>query len=440
MGMADPALIADRYEVIRPLGQGSFARTLLARDLRLDREVAIKVLHPRTDDGLKAYELFEREAAVLRELRHPAIPAIHASFRAPWEGAEAAFLVMEYVEGTSVAEWIADRRHLDTEVVLHLLVELLGVLDYLHTRMPPVLHRDIKPANLIIRSGESPALVDFGSVRNVFRAPDEHGSTVAGTYGYMPYEQYMGQASPASDLFALGATFLHLLTGRAPPEFLSAAGRLEVPPTLPCGEPLRSVLTRMLAPAPSDRFQSAREVRAALLAGSTLSQNLPTLLSNAPRVHPVASLGSVPREMTGAAADLLKRTAYTPLQLMNTKDRRAEGLDPLDIVLVVFFSVLTVGILPAVFWGTYRGRKRRLKPFFVRGIPGTGKVIDKAREEIGFGEKLVRVRYTFEADGERHRGSDQVLPLIADWWEPGEIINILYLPDRGYDSVIVSPV
>lgn len=75
------------------------------------------------------------------------------------------------------------------------------MLEYLHERVPPVLHRDIKPANIIVRTNGSPVLVDFGSVRQVFLSADESGSTVAGTYGYMPYVQYMGQASPASDLF-----------------------------------------------------------------------------------------------------------------------------------------------------------------------------------------------------------------------------------------------
>ena len=90
--MSDPVLVAERYEVIRPLGRGTFAHTLLARDIRLDRQVALKVLHPRGASDLKAYELFEREAAVLRDLRHPGVPAIHTSFRAQWEGADAAFL------------------------------------------------------------------------------------------------------------------------------------------------------------------------------------------------------------------------------------------------------------------------------------------------------------------------------------------------------------
>ena len=223
-----PALVADRYEIIRPLGRGTFAHTLLARDLKLGRQVTLKVLKPRNNE-VKAYDLFEREATVLRELKHPGVPRIHTTLRAPWDGADAAFLVMDYVEGASLAELISDRRHLEVDQVNRLFLELLDVLEYLHSRVPPVLHRDIKPANIIVRPDGSPVLVDFGAVRNVFRAPDDDGSTVVGTYGYMPYEQYMGQASPASDLYALGATFLHLLTGRPPPEFMSTAGRLEVP-------------------------------------------------------------------------------------------------------------------------------------------------------------------------------------------------------------------
>jgi serine/threonine protein kinase len=305
--VSDSVLVAERYEVIRPLGRGTFAHTLLAQDIRLGRQVALKVLHPRGAADLKAYELFEREAAVLRDLRHPGVPAIHASFRAQWEGADAAFLVMEYIEGSSLAELIAERRHLEHAEVMNLFVELLGVLDYLHSRVPPVLHRDIKPANLIVRSEGAPVLVDFGAVRNVFRSPDDDGSTVVGTYGYMPYEQYMGQASPASDLYALGATFLHLVTGRPPPEFMTTAGRLEIPPALPCGDPLRGLLVRMLAPAQADRFQSAREVRAALLGGQSRVTLTPSEAG--------ASTDLAPRETPAPAACRGQRPAAPRGQL-----------------------------------------------------------------------------------------------------------------------------
>jgi hypothetical protein len=445
MGVAAPVLIADRYEVIRPLGRGTFAHTLLARDVQLGRQVTLKVLKARVDE-LKAYDLFEREATVLRELKHPGVPKIHTTLRAQWEGADAAFLVMEYVEGSSLAELIADRRHLEIDEVNRLFLELLDVLEYLHSRVPPVLHRDIKPANLIVRTDGAPVLVDFGAVRNVFRAPDDDGSTVVGTYGYMPYEQYMGQASPASDLYALGATFLHLLTGRPPPEFMSTAGRLEVPANLPCGEPMRRVLVRLLSPAQADRFQAAREVKAAMF-----GQALGLVPASGPpvpaeidgtRVHhggtDLLELGPVPRPPEEAAR-VIKEIAYTPWELMDTAYRGGKGNQGVvDVLLFLFFSVLTVGILPAVFWGMARSRRKRLKPFVKNGLPATARVRDMVTEKTAFDEKITRVRYEFEVDGRRHRGSDQVLPQIAERWDPGDPIQILYLPGRDCDSVIIS--
>jgi len=445
----DPLLIADRYEVIRPLGQGGFAHTLLARDVRLHREVALKVLHPKVEGGLKAYELFEREAAVLRELRHPGVPAIHTAFRAPWNGADAAFLVMEFVEGSSLAELIEGRRHLEVDAVHHLFIELLGVLDYLHTRVPPVLHRDIKPANLIVRPDGSPALVDFGAVRNVFRAPDEGGSTVVGTYGYMPYEQYMGQASPSSDLYALAATFLHLVTGRAPPEFMSGEGRIEVPASLPCGEPLRGVLVRMLAPSPAERYQSAREARAGLLGISARTAKAPEALPakrdpDAPTaLRPVtpflpALLEAGPRPITGETRALMKRVVSTPLQLMNASEKPARGIDVASFLLIGFLSVVTAGVLPMWFISIYLTRKRRAKRYFAEGVVATARILDMDKRDIGWGEKLSRIRYEFEADGRVHRGSDEVLPILADRWDRGDTIQILYLPDEEYESIIIS--
>lgn len=437
--MPAPTRVLDRYEIIRPLGQGGFGSTWLGRDLQLDRPVVLKVLRARGDADLKAYELFQREAAVLRDLRHPGIPAIHASFRAPWDGAEAAMLVMEYVEGSSIERMIVDRRHFDTEDVVNLFVEALGLLDYLHTRVPPVLHRDIKPANLIVRDDGSLAFVDFGAVRNVFHSAEESGSTIVGTYGYMPYEQYMGQASPASDLYALAATFLHLLTGRLPADFLSAAGRIEVPADLPCGEPFRGVIARMLSPAPSDRFPSARAARAALFGSGTAPRASTAAAVRTAPAAPVAFTAwePAPRRFEGATRDRYNKVAYNAWQLIDPESKHPKPT-VIDRGLVTFFSVLTIGILPMIVMSRVRARRSRLKPFFVNGLPARALVLEMARETLEFGGKLVRVRYEFEADGARHRGSDWVLPSIADKWEIGDGIEVLYLPEREYDSVIVS--
>ena len=260
MSTSSAQLVGGRYEIVRTLGQGAFGHTFLARDREGDRAVAIKLLDTRGRNDLKAYELFKREAVVLGAVRHHGIPEVFETFQDMWYGASAAFLVMEYIEGTSLAQVIDEKRGIEGSEVVHVFLELLGILDYLHNRVPPILHRDIKPSNIILRPNGFPALVDFGSVRRVFMTPEETGSTIAGTYGYMPYEQYMGQATPASDLYATAATFLHLLTGRAPREFMNDEGRIQVPENLP-GEPrLRGVIERLLRPSPAERFASARPV------------------------------------------------------------------------------------------------------------------------------------------------------------------------------------
>lgn len=436
---SDP--VAGRYDIVRPLGAGGFARTLLARDLELERDVALKVLRPHAAPDWKAYELFEREGAVLRGLRHHGVPAIYETFHAAWEGADAAFLAMEYIEGTSLERTIAERRHIDPTEVLNHFTELLGVLEYLHTRMPPVLHRDIKPANVIVRNDGAPVLVDFGAVRNVFRAPNESTSTVVGTYGYMPYEQYMGQASPSSDLYALGATFLHLITGRPPSDFMTDAARLEVPEALPCGEPMRSVLVKLLATAPTERYPSAKAARAALFARSApppvpaaANRNAIALLSDARTL----TLSPPPRELSGANARLLNRVSHSMWELMDPEEKIGAQWSVADVALTIFFSIVTIGILPAIFWSAAVRRRNRYKVFITNGELAQARVIDMTPKDIAFGVKHTKVRYEFEVAGQVYRDSDVVLPVIAERWDRGTIIQILYLPDANFDSVIIS--
>ena len=435
------AAIEGRYEVVETLGRGAFGHTLLARDRETGQQVAIKVLEPRKVSDLKSFELFEREASVLRSLRHQGVPQVFDSFRAPWQDREAALLVMEYIDGVSLARVIEDKDHLDPAAVLQVLIELLGILDYLHGRIPPVLHRDIKPANIIVRPNGYPALVDFGSVRAAFKAPDETGSTVAGTYGYMPYEQYMGQASPASDLYAVGATFLHLLTGRAPPDFMSSEGRIEVPANLPGDPRLRGIIARMLRPSPAERYQSAREVREALLSAGGGGALVP-----APRPVPglpaaakrVAELPEAPRLLSGDTKALFKRVAPTSWVLMTASEKPTAGIGLGGLLSFLLFSAITAGIMPMVFFSIANERRRRLKVFFKKGHPALGTIQGFEMQDMAFGEKLTKVSYEFEADGEIHRDTDVVLPSVAGRWRVGEQVQVLYLAERDYDSVIIS--
>ena len=437
-------LVGGRYEIGRVLGQGAFGHTFLARDRQAERDVAVKVLDRRARDDWKAYELFKREAEVLAGLRHHGIPEVYDTLEDSWLGAPAAFLVMEYIEGQSLGKIIDDKRTLDTAEVAHLFLELLGILDYLHGRVPPILHRDIKPSNILVRPNGFPALVDFGSVRRVFLGPEESGSTVAGTFGYMPFEQYMGQASPASDLYALGGTFLHLLTGRPPRDFMSEDGHIVVPDTLPGEQHLRPVIARMLKHSPNERFTNARDVRA------TLVREPATLVpgSGSPRVGGVRRMGNAvervsalppaPRPLSGATKKLLKAASPGTVRMMWSSEKATDRMGIMDILGVGFFSLITAGILPMVFMGYASARRRRMRLFMREGTPGTAEVLKIDIEDLAFDEKMARVTYQFEADGQLHRDSDGIMPAIAHRWQAGDVVPILFLPDRDYDSVIVA--
>ncbi|MFC1641796.1 serine/threonine protein kinase [Myxococcota bacterium] len=199
-----------RYAVVRLLGQGTQGETLEAVDKRVGRWVAIKRFRVRGAPSWKSVELAEREARVLAHLAHPALPGYVEHF----EEEGALYLVMEKIEGESVARLLRQGKTFSQADVVRFLREASDVLDYLHGRAPPIIHRDLKPGNVLVRTDGSFAWVDFGSVRDSLQP--EGGSTVVGTFGYMAPEQFQGRAQPASDVYAVGVTALTMLTRREP--------------------------------------------------------------------------------------------------------------------------------------------------------------------------------------------------------------------------------
>src|SRR5690606_33941626 len=151
----------------------------------------------------------EREAEVLSGLRHPGIPRYRDYFASEESGDY--FLVMDRVEGRTLSKELGKPGSFDETRLRALMLGLLDILEYLHGRSPPVIHRDIKPANVIVDEQGRAHLVDFGGVRVATRL--DGGSTVVGTFGYMAPEQLHGDAGPAVDLYALGATIVALATG-----------------------------------------------------------------------------------------------------------------------------------------------------------------------------------------------------------------------------------
>jgi hypothetical protein len=206
----DETLQGQRYVLRGPLGEGSQGRTYEAFDRRDGRMVAIKRFDVRGARTWKGAELAEREARVLQSLSHPKLPRYIDHF----EESGALYLVMEKIEGETLATLRTRGVILAPETVFRFLEDASSVLDYLHRRPVPVVHRDLKPGNVIRRPDGSFAFVDFGAVRDKLRP--EGGSTVVGTFGYMAPEQFQGRALPASDVYAVGATALALLTGCEP--------------------------------------------------------------------------------------------------------------------------------------------------------------------------------------------------------------------------------
>jgi serine/threonine protein kinase len=260
----DGALIGGRYRLGPKLGKGSQGEIFLARDDRArgaeDREVVVKRLRPR--GTWKSFELFEREAKVLAQLRHAGVPRHLATIEEP----PGTFnLVMQRLPGENLRDLAARRRLSETEL-RDVLVRCLEILDYLHTRAPPVIHRDLKPSNIVRAPDGTCALVDFGGVLDTAR--DKGGSTIVGTYGYMAPEQLHGQVTPATDLYSLGATIVALAGGVEPEDVPRKGLRMDLDRHLPSLEPtFRAALAAMTDPDPDARPQRAREV-VALLAKS----------------------------------------------------------------------------------------------------------------------------------------------------------------------------
>ncbi|GBF99745.1 serine threonine kinase [Raphidocelis subcapitata] len=237
----DPGtVVAGKYTIESQLGAGANAVTYRARVNATGEQVAIKAMSLRGLRDWKQLELFQREAVVLQGLAHPSIPRYLEYFEEDTASDRCFFIVQAEARGRSLEDMMRAGKRADEKEVLRISTELLSILKYLASLRPPVVHRDIKPANVVLEGGEWGGrvfLIDFGGVQGV--APGEtFASTIVGSYGYMAPEQFSGAATPASDLYSLGATLLHLSSGLPPSAFpqermrLAYKGKVTVGPAL----------------------------------------------------------------------------------------------------------------------------------------------------------------------------------------------------------------
>jgi serine/threonine protein kinase, bacterial len=287
-------LLGDRYRVTAEIGQGGFGRTYLCEHINRFNELCVlKEFAPQVQGTaflIKAQELFEREAGVMYRLHHPQIPMFREMFRVHQGDVSQLFLVQDYVAGTNYQKLLRQKlqqgKPFSEAEVSQFLAQILPVLAYIHSL--GVIHRDISPDNLIKRDRDGlPILIDFGGVKQVavnaatqYLPAGINNSDIPtrlGKIGYAPNEQMQrGVVSPDSDLYALAATALVLLTGREPPDLIDPQNftwnwreHVQLQPEL------AKILDRMLELRPKDRFSTAQAVLTAMQAANLVG-DLPT--------------------------------------------------------------------------------------------------------------------------------------------------------------------
>ncbi|MGH7636252.1 MAG: serine/threonine-protein kinase [Gemmatimonadaceae bacterium] len=446
----DPSLepsrrvIADRYEVVSVIGQGSAARTLLCADLREERRVVVKELHFAHLSDWKHLELFEREAKMLARLQHPNIPRCFDYFQGAGESATF-YIVQEFIEGPSLLQRMESGPMLGQKEIREIAIGLLDVLEYLHGRAPPIIHRDIKPSNVLLRADGTPALIDFGGIRAAWQPRDAAGATVVGTFGYMAPEQSLGKATAASDLYSLGATLLHLVTGLPPSAFPFDSGRIEVPDDLPTDRAVANLIEALLRPAPRDRPPSAEAARALLTdpaprkAGRAMTPHAKQLPATPPRKSIFGAsgeprfvdMGNPPRDPRGELRDV-----YRNLMHPYFPARRAWS-DTEHLFWVGFAgaaSLVTLGAAPAIYGWLLRKRRMRYDDLFRFGSFTTGTIRSIPKTDIALS---TMIRYEFEVGGIPLQGYFEQPGEMSRYWSAGDAVAVLYDREDPSRSCIV---
>jgi eukaryotic-like serine/threonine-protein kinase len=278
------AALSDRYVIERELGRGGMATVYLARDLRHDRPVALKVLHPELSQVLGP-ERFLLEIRLAARLQHPHIVSVHDSGQtsaATQHGAPLLWFTMPYIEGETLRQRLTRERQLPVEDALRITREVALALDYAHRH--GVIHRDIKPENILLCDGQA-MVADFGIGRVTGPSPDERlteTGIVVGTVAYMSPEQAAGEreVDARTDIYSLGVVLYEMLTGEPPYTGATAQSIMakrftgdipsihRVRPAVPAS--VERAALQALATVPADRFRTAAEFSQALSAAGAV--------------------------------------------------------------------------------------------------------------------------------------------------------------------------
>lgn len=261
--MADQGdIIGGKYEILKEIGRGGMSVVYLAMDKNLNKQWAVKEVRRDSsiEDNQVIIKSFLTEANLMKKLDHPTLPRIVDII----DKGQSIYVIMDYIEGEPLDKVLRQHGAQKQELIIEWGKQLCDVLDYLHTRVPPVIYRDMKPSNVMLRPDGSVKLIDFGIARE-YKDANIEDTISLGTRGYAAPEQFggRGQTDARTDIYCLGATLYHLVTGKNPCE-----PPYELYPIRHWNSALSSGLEWIIQKCtqlnPSDRFQSCAEVLYAL--------------------------------------------------------------------------------------------------------------------------------------------------------------------------------
>lgn len=257
------SLLDGKYKILNKIGQGGMSVVYLAMNEKANKQWAIKEMRKEKN---KNYEIMKQslitETNLLKELKHPYLPSIADII----ENDDTIIIVMDYVEGRPLSDILSEEGVIEEDKVADYAIQLCDVLDYLHSQNPPIIYRDLKPANIMLRPDGKITLIDFGTARK-YNYDSVSDTTCLGTIGYAAPEQFAGetlrQTDARTDIYNLGATMYHLLTGVNPSE-----PPYELYPIRRWDESLSNGLEKIILRAtrkdPDKRFNDCKEMSYAL--------------------------------------------------------------------------------------------------------------------------------------------------------------------------------
>lgn len=357
--MTQEALLNNRYQLLDPLGTGGMAQVFRARDLMLERFVAVKVLRTDYSSDKEFQARFRQEARAAANLSHPNIVTVHDF------GFDQGFLylIMEYVPGTNLKTMIENLGKLKPEDALPLIVQACAGLGYAHRA--GLVHCDVKPHNLLVAPDQRLKVTDFGIARAIASIqPDEQTDVVWGSPLYFSPEQAAGQApSPASDVYSLGVVMYELMTGR-PPFIAKTAEKLaqlhrEADPVAPSqfnpaiNAELEQIILKVLSKEPSSRYRTADQLGRVLMNFGAARNSAAVALAE-PISQPVLQAASpparAPQVVRPAARRVAPGAASAPVSVSASGSFEEEMLDFdwVSVALGLLALVVVGGLVP--FW------------------------------------------------------------------------------------------